>query len=113
MASFKKGDELDTAKLKREKFALKEIGDSVYITLRALSAPEVANHIAEDESGPKQVSGYKLISICAVDDDGKPLFDHEEDAKTHLKISAESLQKMVKKILDMSGLSPDKDRSKN
>ena len=114
MASFQKGDTLDTMKMKRVKFPLPEIGDGKYLTVRALSAPEVDEHIATGADGiEKKVSGYKLISLVAVTDEGALIFDSEDDARKNLQVSAESVQSLVKKILDISGLSPEKDRAKN
>ena len=113
-ASFQKGDRLDTSKLKRHKFPLPEIGEGKYLTLRALSAPEVETHVANGPDGQeKGITGYKLISVAAVLDDNTPIFEDEEDARKNLDVSAESLQAMVKKILELSGLQADKDRSKN
>lgn len=113
MASFKKGDSLDTSKLKREKFKLPECGDGVYLTIRALTAPEVDEHIATGTDGKeKNITGYKLLYLCAVNDDGSQMFDGEDDARLHLKVSAESLAAMVKRVLSLSGLDT-KDREKN
>lgn len=113
MGSFKKGDTLDKKRLKRFKYSLPEIGDGVYLTLRALSAPEVDEHIADGKDGPKEISGWKLLAMVAIDDAGETIFENEDDARKNLPVSAESMQGMVKKILELSGLANDKDRSKN
>lgn len=114
MGQFKKGDAVDTSRLKRVKFSLKEISDSTYIVLRALTSPEVDEHFATGADGKeKKVNGYKVVSLSAIDEEtGQPLFVDEEDARQSLNISAESLVNMMDKVLEISGLG-DKDRSKN
>ncbi len=114
MASFKKGDKLDLSKLKRTKFTLKEISDSTYITLRPLTAPEVDLHIADGPNGEsKNATAYKILSLVAEDDDGKPLFESEDDCRANLDITAQSLRKLLDTVMEISGIAPEKDRAKN
>lgn len=114
MGSFKKGDKLDATKLKRVKFSLPELGDGVFIWLRALSHAELDGILKDgkaDDPNSKTLADHALLAKCCVDDDGLPIFTDADDVKANLDVSLESFVGMALKIGEISGLN--KDRSKN
>ena len=151
MGSFKKGDRLKRNGLRKEKFPLPELGDGTYITLRAMSAMEMRERTDKENAIRKSVSaaaleggeklsdhevnkriaehpdmqGYVLIGLCAIDDDGEPIFKDEtdpatgkvktaaQDAEESLDVGVYSVLAMVEKIMELSGMPISRDRSKN
>ena len=59
------------------------------------------------------MQGQAIIATCAINEDGTPIFTDSADVDESLKVEFASYIGMVKKVLELSGLSNIKDRSKN
>jgi hypothetical protein len=150
MPAFQKGARLSSAKLKRKKFLLPELGDDCFIFLRTLTAKEIFGWQAKEDAIRKQVvadaevrgetltdkeivkrvsdykelDGFVLIAIAAVDETGQQIFAEEkdaegrviktaaQDAKDNLDIGFNTLLAMVREIYEISGMDAEQ-REKN
>ncbi len=136
MGSFQKGDKVEKSSVKTDKVSLPELGKDKFIRVRAMSAGEVKARNAKEKeirasieaqfpdlgkdavdikvSETPEMSAHGIIALCAVNDDGTPIFDDAADAETSLEeIAFASHIAIVKKIFELSGLTNIKDRTKN
>lgn len=114
MTAFAKGAAIQAASMPRKKFSLPELGKDTYIWIRALTAKEAKTHLVADQGQEeKSATGYKLISLCAVNEDGSQIFDSEKDVEENFDVSMASVFAIVDLICELSGVPKGKDRSKN
>lgn len=133
-SAFRKGDKVDRSRLRRGQVNLPELGEDKYLLVRALSAKEISVRQVQEKEARKKViadakaagemisddelnrrivelmpnsSGFALIAMCAINDDGSPVFDDEADCEANLDVAASSLTNIIKEILTLSGIPQD------
>jgi hypothetical protein len=97
------------SKPRRDKFPLPELGDDAYVWIRSLSSTQLL--ALQDRHGKRpEVEETNLafvqevLALCAVNDDGSPLYDGAADVAANLEVDFPTLKEMVKKCFEISGI---------
>ena len=109
MGCISKGERLEPRALPAEKFDLPELGAGVYVMVRAMTARQILalrkRHGARPEvTEADSLFGFEVIACCAASDDGSLLYADAAEAADHLDLAFPTLQALVKKCLDVSGV---------
>lgn len=119
MGVFQKGQTADKKRLKRVKYPLPEVAEGAYVVVRALSQKEVMDLIVKPEEERKRQAAegllpeppsqserpdYKILALCLVNDEGEPIFESAQDVELNFDVSAESMVRIVERVVALSGL---------
>lgn len=89
--------------LKRVRF---DLAPDCHINLRELSSQELIDF--QSKMGSTETSNldfvFDLISKCAVDDDGKPLFADAADVRATFNVGLSTLIEIQKAVMSLSGI---------
>jgi hypothetical protein len=104
MAFLTKKDILSADDLPKEKVTVKEWGGDVMVRgLTAAERDEFEKEVFDEEGNVRGSFRPKLVTICCVDEEGKPLFNKGDDVGLAKK-SGKAIQKIFRVAQRLSGM---------